>query len=130
MNKSLIDGLVGELSIVELALYDSTQFPTTEVVRAYSFIENPFPFFKSHESLLTYYLVSVFAHIQQTEIKKHLMKAALARGVSTGELVQVKASYKISPEAKKKAASKAKAAKKDVEKKKDAPKKKKVRTVA
>ena len=47
------------------------------------------------------------------------MKAALKRGVDTGVLVQVKASYKLSPEAKKKAAaaSKPKAAKKPAAKK-------------
>jgi histone H1/5 len=55
------------------------------------------------------------------------MKAALKRGVDTGVLVQVKASYKLSPEAKKKSASvtKAKATvKKTTTAKKTAPKKK------
>ena len=37
----------------------------------------------------------------QTEVKKHIMKAALARGVETGVLIQVKASYKLSADAKK-----------------------------
>lgn len=37
----------------------------------------------------------------QTTVKKHIMKAALKRGVETGVLVQVKHSYKVSKEAKK-----------------------------
>ena len=54
------------------------------------------------------------------------MKAALKRGVETGTLVQVKASYKLSADAKKKSTSKPKAttAKKAAPKKKTAPKKK------
>jgi hypothetical protein len=55
----------------------------------------------------------------QTEVKKHVMKAALKKGVETGTLVPVKASYKLSADAKK-AAPKAKAAPK---KKAAAPKK-------
>jgi histone H1/5 len=55
------------------------------------------------------------------------MKAALKRGVDTGVLVQVKASYKLSPEAKKKSAAVTKAkttVKKTTTAKKAAPKKK------
>lgn len=37
----------------------------------------------------------------QTTIKKHVMKAALKRGIDTGVLVQLKNSYKVSAEAKK-----------------------------
>lgn len=37
----------------------------------------------------------------QMAIKKHIMKAALKRGVETGTLVMVKSSYKVSAEAKK-----------------------------
>ena len=55
------------------------------------------------------------------------MKAALAKGVKDGALVQVKASYKLSPEAKK-PAPKASKPKKAVDKK-DEPKKKKVRVI-
>jgi hypothetical protein len=55
----------------------------------------------------------------QTEVKKHVMKAALKKGVETGTLVPVKASYKLSADAKK-AAPKTKAAPK---KKAAAPKK-------
>ena len=51
------------------------------------------------------------------------MKAALAKGVASGALVQVKSSYKVSPEAKK-AAPKAAKAKKDTEKKAEEKKKK------
>ena len=51
--------------------------------------------------------------------KKHVMKAALKNGVKNGTLIQVKASYKLSPEAKKKSAAKKKPAAK-----KAAPKKK------
>ena len=61
--------------------------------------------------------------LSQTEVKKHIMKAALARGVSTGALIQIKNSYKVSPETKKQDASKAKAAKKAATKKEE-PKKK------
>ena len=50
------------------------------------------------------------------------MKAALKRGVETGALVQIKASYKLSPEAKKEAVKKPKAVK--VAKAATAPKKK------
>lgn len=50
------------------------------------------------------------------------MKAALARGVETGVLVQVKNSYKVSPEAKK--PPKATKPKKAVTKKASEPKKK------
>ena len=57
----------------------------------------------------------------QTEIKKHVMKAALKKGVESGELVQVKASYKLSADAKK--AAKKKPAKKKVAAKKPAVKK-------
>jgi histone H1/5 len=52
------------------------------------------------------------------------MKAALKRGVETGVLVQVKASYKLSPEAKKPAPKKKAAPKKATAVKKAAPKKK------
>ena len=38
----------------------------------------------------------------QKEIKKHVLSAALKKGVADGTLVQVKASYKLSAEAKKK----------------------------
>lgn len=51
------------------------------------------------------------------------MKAALKKGVADGTLVQVKASYKLSPEAKKASNPKKPAAKK-APVKKDAPKKK------
>jgi hypothetical protein len=44
-------------------------------------------------------------HLQMT-IKKHIMKAALKRGVETGTLVMVKSSYKVSAEAKKAPAKK------------------------
>jgi hypothetical protein len=56
----------------------------------------------------------------QTVIKKHILKAALKRGVETGTLVQVKNSYKLSAEAKKpvKAKKPAAAAKKAAPKKK------------
>lgn len=37
----------------------------------------------------------------QTAVKKHIMKAALKRGVETGTLVMVKSSYKVSAAAKK-----------------------------
>jgi hypothetical protein len=40
-------------------------------------------------------------NILQTTIKKHVMKAALKRGVDTGILVQLKNSYKVSAEGKK-----------------------------
>jgi hypothetical protein len=55
----------------------------------------------------------------QTTIKKHILKAALKRGVETGTLVQVKNSYKLSAEAKKPVKPKkvAVAAKKPVKKK-------------
>ena len=61
----------------------------------------------------------------QTEIKKHIIRAALKAGVASGALIQIKASYKLSPEAKK-AMPKAKAAvtKADPKKKTTAPKKK------
>jgi histone H1/5 len=58
----------------------------------------------------------------QTEIKKHVMKAALAKGVTTGVLIQVKSSYKVSAEAKK--PPKKKPVKKVAAKKATAPKKK------
>jgi len=57
----------------------------------------------------------------QKEIKKHVLSAALKKGVADGTLVQVKASYKLSAEAKKK---KPAAKKKAAPKKKVAPKKK------
>lgn len=70
----------------------------------------------SIDSNFPLYLSQTFLHIvstnQQTTIKKHVMKAALKRGVETGVLVQVKASYKLSPEAKKEKPSKPKAVKK------------------
>lgn len=50
------------------------------------------------------------------------MKAALAKGVSTGVLIQVKSSYKVSPEAKK--PPKKKPVKTAAAKKTTAPKKK------
>lgn len=56
----------------------------------------------------------------QTTIKKHVLKAALKRGVETGTLVQVKNSYKLSVDAKKPA----KAPKKVDNEKKAAPVKK------
>jgi hypothetical protein len=37
----------------------------------------------------------------QTTVKKHVMKAALKKGVEAGTLVMVKSSYKVSAEAKK-----------------------------
>lgn len=37
----------------------------------------------------------------QVTLKKHIMKAALKRGVETGTLVMVKSSYKVSADAKK-----------------------------
>jgi hypothetical protein len=43
--------------------------------------------------------VSTF-HVQ-TAIKKHIMKAALKKGVEKGTLVMVKSSYKVSSDAKK-----------------------------
>ena len=51
----------------------------------------------------------------QTTVKKHVMRAALKKGVESGTLVQVKNSYKVSPDEKKKklpSAAKAPAAKK------------------
>ena len=51
----------------------------------------------------------------KTTVKKHVMRSALKKGVESGVLVQVKASYKLSAEAKKKTVSKVKA---------EAPKKK------
>ena len=75
--------------------------------------------------------------IPQNPIKKHVMKAALKSGVEKGTLIQIKNSYKLSPEAKKplkKAVPKKKAApkkaapkKKATPKEKTAPKKKSVR---
>merc|ERR1712086_1236866 len=38
---------------------------------------------------------------EKKEIKKHVMKAALSKGVADGELIKVKASYKLSADAKK-----------------------------
>mmetsp|Transcript_20669 Transcript_20669/g.44994 ORF Transcript_20669/g.44994 Transcript_20669/m.44994 type:complete len:141 (+) Transcript_20669:103-525(+) len=38
---------------------------------------------------------------EKKEIKKHVMKSALAKAVTDGVLVKVKASYKLSPDAKK-----------------------------
>jgi linker histone H1 and H5 family len=77
---------------------------------------------------LTHYL-SHTVPSQQT-IKKHILRAALKKGVTEGTLVQVKASYKLSAEAKKPApkpkAKKAAAPKK--EKKSVAPKEKKAVT--
>ena len=61
----------------------------------------------------------------QTEVKKHVMKAALKKGVESGVLIQVKASYKLSPEAKKPV--KKRVVKKKAAPKKAAPAKKKVR---
>ena len=63
----------------------------------------------------------------QTEVKKHLMKAAIKSGIERGELVTVKASLKLSADAKKKM-TKSDTAKKEAPKK-AAPKKKKVRVV-
>jgi histone H1/5 len=63
----------------------------------------------------------------QVSVKKHVMKAALKKGVETGTLVPVKASYKLSAESKKKAPKKKSAPKKKAKaapKKKTAPKKK------
>jgi histone H1/5 len=70
-------------------------------------------------------------------IKKHVMKAALKRGVETGALVLVKSSYKLSAEAKKPkpkkkaaVAKKAKTVKKtSATKKKKVPSAKKVREI-
>lgn len=46
----------------------------------------------------------------QTVVKKHVLKAALKKGVESGTLVMVKSSYKVSAEAKaKKAPAKPKA---------------------
>ena len=60
----------------------------------------------------------------QKEIKKHVMKAALKKGVETGMLVQVKSSYKLSAAAKKPPPKKkAATAKKAAAKKKTATKK-------
>ena len=39
--------------------------------------------------------------MKQTSVKKHVMKAALKKGVDAGTLVMVKSSYKVSAEAKK-----------------------------
>jgi len=61
------------------------------------------------------YLIITSLSPSQTEIKKHVMKAALKKGVEDGTLVQVKSSYKLSPTAK--AASKKKPAKKPAAKK-------------
>jgi hypothetical protein len=44
---------------------------------------------------------SISAFGGQTAIKKHIMKAALKRGVETGTLVMIKSSYKVSSDAKK-----------------------------
>jgi len=64
-------------------------------------------------------LFVVVGFIPQTTVKKHVMKAALKKGVESGTLVQVKNSYKVSAEAKKKkAVKKAKPAKKAAPKKK------------
>ena len=54
----------------------------------------------------------------QTEVKKHIMKAALARGVETGVLIQVKASYKLSADAKKQMGKKSTAKSGEAKKKK------------
>lgn len=70
---------------------------------------------------LTWYLCYTCSQFHsQTVIKKHILKAALKRGVETGTLVQVKNSYKLSAEAKKpvKAKKPAAAAKKAAPKKK------------
>lgn len=83
------------------------------------------PYKRTH--LLTVILTLSCAEFRdQTTVKKHVMKAALLRGVKDGTLIQVKNSYKLSPEAKK-AAAKPKAKKATAAKKKAAPKKK-VRT--
>jgi hypothetical protein len=58
----------------------------------------------------------------QTTIKKHVLKAALVRAIQTGDLVQVKSSYKLGPTAKK--VVKPKKPKAVAAKKKAAPKKK------
>lgn len=52
------------------------------------------------------------------------MSAALKKGVESGTLIKVKASYKLSPEAKKPAPKKKVVKKKAAPKKKTAPKKK------
>lgn len=124
----LIGDPVGEFYFVQVAVYDSTQVPTTKVVRPFSCRKSALPRFKPSSALLIHNCCGIPCVSLQTEIKKHLMKAALARGVETGALIQVKASYKVSAEEKKAAASKAAKAKKETAKKEE-PKKKKVRQI-
>ena len=66
--------------------------------------------------------VTLLAIYLQKEIKKHVMSAALKKGVADGLLVQVKASYKLSPEGK--TSMKPKKKKAAFKKKNTAPKKK------
>jgi len=61
------------------------------------------------------YFNSILSYLQK-EIKKHVMSAALKKGVSDGSLIKIKASYKLAPDAKKAMTAKPKKA---------APKKKK-----
>lgn len=74
---------------------------------------------------LTHYLSHAVP--SQVTIKKHILRAALKKGVTEGTLVQVKASYKLSAEAKKPAPKPKKAAA-PKEKKAAAPKEKKTAT--
>ena len=60
----------------------------------------------------------ILLRIPQTVIKKHVLKAALKRGVETGTLVQLKNSYKVTAEAKKPVKAKKTVAKPSVPKKK------------
>lgn len=55
--------------------------------------------------LTVFLFLTLILCANQTTIKKHVMKAALKRGVEVGVLVQVRASYKLSAEAKKAAAA-------------------------
>jgi linker histone H1 and H5 family len=75
---------------------------------------------------LTHYL-SHTVPSQQT-IKKHILRAALKKGVTEGTLVQVKASFKLSAEAKKPAPKPKKKAAAPKVKKAAAPKEKKAST--
>jgi len=76
---------------------------------------------------LTCHQYSRLSNAQVEPPKKHLMKAALKQGVENGSLVQVKASYKLSSDEKKKLTKPAVVKKAAAPKKKAAAPKKKVR---
>jgi hypothetical protein len=88
------------------------------VLKRHDFFPSHFSYFRLLHRLLLF--SSIYSHMvsvwmlhpimkrKQAEVKKHLMKAALKKGVDDGILVQVKSSYKLSTASKEAASSKRK----------------------